>query len=271
MAKSRMNRRSNRRMNRRTKRRQSGGKKVGKTSKKNRTIKQSKQSSLRMKQIKQLVKKIDTKFKKAKRSKRTKRVSSRQDRGGLDKGQKNLLKKFLKDRELTEDLQNLMKQINRLAIIGPEEFELRNQVDNLLKEIEEEKEKAELRERLALEQKKIMDDTQKKEEILRKAARTRIVPSSPMGPTIMSNQRQKAIAKMKKASESLASKQEKIDAAARERAEKRRADNRKKQKAERAAQKMQEQIEAIRQANAPYCQHCNDEAGINCGACRQYQ
>ena len=214
MAKSRMNRRSNRR----TKRIQSGGKKVRKTNKKNRTKKQSKQSSLRMKQIKQLVKKIDTKIKKAKRSKRTKRVSSRQDRGGLDKDQKDLLEKFLEDRELTVDLQNLMDQINRLTIIGPEEFKLRNQVDNLLKEIEEEKEKAELRKRLAREQKQIMDATQKKERKLRKDARTQIVPSSPMGRTGMSMGRQKAIARMEEASKRLASKQEKIDAAKKKKA-----------------------------------------------------
>ena len=124
MAKSRMNRRSNRRTNRRTKRRQSGGKKVRKTSKKNRTKDQSKQSSLRMKQIRQIVKKIDTKLKKAKRSKRTKRVSSRQDRGGLNKEQIDLLEKFVQDGILSNDLKELMDQINRLQLSGTKEFKL---------------------------------------------------------------------------------------------------------------------------------------------------
>lgn len=262
MAKSRTNRRSNRR----TKRIQSGGKKVRKTSKKNRTNKQSKQSSLRMKQIKQLVKKIDTKFKKAKRSKRTKRVSSRQDRGGLDKGQKDLLEKFLNDRELTDDLQNLMKQINRLAINGPEEFELRNQVDDLLKEIEEHK----LRERFARKQKQIMDATQKKERRMRTDDRTRIVPGSPMGPTMLDASRTDAIAKMEKASKRFASKQKKIDAATKKKAEKRREEIRKRQEAKQKEEKRQEKLAWERCQNQPNCQHCNDESGINCVRCRQH-
>lgn len=247
MAKSRMNRRSNRRTNRRTKRRQSGGKKVRKTSKKNRT---NKQSSLRMKQIRQIVKKIDTKLKKAKRSKRTKRVSSRQDRGGLNKDQIDLLEKFVKDGILSNDLKELMDQINRIGFVGEKQQKLLVDAQKkFIKILEQEKTAT----------RRVLEEQQKN-----------AMYRSQMGPTILDASRTAAITRMEEVGKRLASKQEEKDAAAREKAAKRRAANKKRQEAERAAKEMQEQIEAIRQANAPYCQTCNDEIPGGCVMCNQH-
>lgn len=236
MAKSRMNRR----MNRRTKRRQSGGKKVRKTSKKNRTNKQSKQSSLRMKQIRQIVKKIDTKLKKAKRSKRTKRVSSRQDRGGLNKGQIDLLQKFVKDGILSNDLKKLMNQINRLQLIDTEESKL-----------------------LAAAQKKFIKILEQE-----KADTRRVLARSQMGPTMLAASRTDAIAKMKEARERLHRRQKEIDAATREKAEERRAANKKRQEAEKIEAQMQEKLAWKRCQGEPFCKHCNDADGVRC-VCNQ--
>ena len=75
---------------------------------------------------------------------------------------------------------------------------------------------------------------------------------------------------MEEASKRLASRQGKIDAATKKKAAERRAANRKRQEAERAAKEMQKQIEAIRQADAPYCQTCNDEIPGGCVMCNQH-
>lgn len=244
MAKSRMNRR----MNRRTKRRQSGGKKVRKTSKKNRTNKQSKQSSLRMKQIRQIVKKIDTKLKKAKRSKRTKRVSSRQDRGGLNKGQIDLLQKFVKDGILSNDLNKLMDQINRIQLIGSEESKL-----------------------LAAAQKKFIKILEQEKTATRRVLeeqQTNAMYRSQMGPPLLDARRTDAIAKMKEARNRLAASQAKKDAAVREEAKKRREENRKRQKAEIEEAKRQEKLAWERCQGEPFCKHCNDAEGVRC-VCNQ--
>ena len=75
---------------------------------------------------------------------------------------------------------------------------------------------------------------------------------------------------MEEASKILASKQEKIDAATKKKAEKRRAANRKRQEAEKKEEKRQAELAWERYQNQPYCQHCNDEEGINCAMCRQH-
>ena len=142
MAKSRMNRRSNRRMNRRTKRRQSGGKKVRKTSKKNRTKKVAVSKSSKMnqtiskKEIRKVNKMITAKLKKYKRQKKTRRntkKSKSNTKGALPMISR--IKNFLRAGIWETGGIIPQNELARMTIGGPADQELLRQYENKLEAV----------------------------------------------------------------------------------------------------------------------------------------